>query len=120
MKLSTGNQNGFTLVEILIVVGIIGVMAAIAVPHYMRYRMSSQRSVCVANIRQMQNAKVQWAFEKGQPFTATPLESDLIGPTNYLRDKPYCPSGGSDYITTIGTVQEVAGCSYGLTEGHTL
>ena len=120
MKLGTNGQNGFSLVEIMIVVGIIGLLATLAVPHYMRYRMASQRSVCVANIRQLQNAKMQWAFEKGQPPTATPLEADLIGPANYLKEKPSCPSGGDDYITTIGTVDGLAGCSYGVTAGHTL
>jgi type IV pilus assembly protein PilA len=121
MKLnSTHNRRGFTLVEIMIVVAIIGLVAAIAIPSFLRYRESSRRSVCIANLKQMQDAKVQWAFEKNKKGTDIPVELDLIGPNTYLRDKPSCPSGGADYITTIGTVDVKATCTRGPFEGHSL
>lgn len=120
MKLQLNKRHAFTLVEIMIVVAIIGMISAIAIPQFMRYRTASQRNTCIANLRQMQNAKIQWAFEKGKPLTDTPLEADLIGPPNYLRDKPSCPGGGADYMTTIGTAGEQATCSLGVAEGHSL
>ncbi|MEY2408499.1 MAG: type pilus assembly protein PilA [Verrucomicrobiota bacterium] len=120
MKLRNNAKSAFTLVEIMIVVAIIGLLVAIAIPNFFRYRESSRRGVCIANLRQVQNAKTQWACEKGKQSTAVPPEDEIVGPANYLRIKPYCPGGGDDYIVTIGTVGEQATCSRGLTEGHTL
>ncbi len=112
--------RGFTFVEIMIVVGIVGMLAALAIPNFLRYRVASRRGVCIANLKQMQNAKVQWACELRKAFTDVPVEADRIGPNNYLRDKPYCPSGGADYITTIGQVDQIATCTIASVEGHTL
>jgi prepilin-type N-terminal cleavage/methylation domain-containing protein len=121
MKLNYTNRNGgFTLVEIMIVCGIIGLVAAIAVPNFMRYREASRRSVCIANLKEMQDAKVQWAFEKGKKSSDTPVATDLCGSEQYLREKPSCPGGGADYITTIGTVDQRASCTLGPVEGHSL
>ena len=121
MKLSsTHNRKGFTLIEIMIVVAIIGLVTAIAIPNFMRYREASRRSVCIANLKQMQDAKVQWAFEKGKKNDETPVEADLIGAETYLREKPACPAGGADYLTTIGTVDSRATCTRGPFEGHSL
>ena len=121
MKLnSTHTRRGFTLVEIMIVVAIVGLLAAIAIPNFLRYRESSRRSVCIANLKQMQDAKVQWAFEKSKNGKAIPAEIDLIGANAYLRDKPACPGGGDDYMTTIGTVDVRATCTRGPFEGHSL
>jgi prepilin-type N-terminal cleavage/methylation domain-containing protein len=119
MKLTKANK-GFTLVEIMIVVGIIGLIAAIAIPNFIRYRTASRRSVCIANLKQLQDAKITWAMEKGKKGTDTPVESDLVGSNNYLRDKPYCPGGGADYLTTIGTVDQRTSCTLGTIEGHSL
>ncbi|MFM1770526.1 MAG: hypothetical protein RJA22_3055 [Verrucomicrobiota bacterium] len=115
-----GGAAGFTLVEIMIVVAIIGMIAVIAIPNFMRYRESSRRSVCIANLKQMQDAKTQWAFEKSKGPSDTPVETELVGAENYLKEKPFCPGGGTDYITTIGTVDQKATCSLGGIEGHTL
>ena len=95
-------------------------LAAIAIPNFIRYRVASKRGVCIANLKQMQSAKVQWACEKRKDWTDVPVDADLIGVDNYLREKPACPSGGADYITTIGQVDQIATCSFGLVEGHTL
>lgn len=121
MKLNKTNRGGgFTLVEIMIVVGIIGMVAAIAVPNFIRYREASRRSVCIANLKQVQDAKTQWAFERAKKNTEIPVEADLCGNEQYLREKPFCPGGGADYFTTIGPVDQRATCTLGPIEGHSL
>ena len=56
---------GFTLVEIMIVVAIIGLLAAIAIPSYLKARETSRRTVCINNLRQIDGAKNQYALEHG-------------------------------------------------------
>lgn len=124
MKLATlttrKNRNGFSFLEVMITVFIVGMLAAIAIPNFLRYRESSRRSICIANLKQLQDAKMQWAFEKGKKPAETPAQADLIGPDQYLRAKPLCPAGGEDYMTTIGAVESRAACTRGPIEGHIL
>jgi prepilin-type N-terminal cleavage/methylation domain-containing protein len=75
----TSRKAGFTLVEIMIVVAIIGLLAAIAIPNFVRSRSTAQANTCINNLRQIDGAKQEWALEKGQVGTATPAQAD-IGP----------------------------------------
>src|SRR6516162_4332624 len=77
MKINTSRKSGFTLVEIMIVVAIIGLLAAIAIPNFVKARKTSQTNACLNNLRQIDGAKQQWALEKGQPSSATPVATDL-------------------------------------------
>ena len=77
MKINTSRKAGFTLVEIMIVVAIIGLLAAIAIPNFVKARKTSQTNACLNNLRQIDGAKQQWALEKGQPSSATPVATDL-------------------------------------------
>ena len=113
-------RHGFTLVEIMIVAAILGLLASIAIPHFLRHREFANRNSCIENLRQIAAAKAVWAQEKNKGNSHTPVESDLFGATNYIREKPRCPSGGADYVTTIGTVGEPPKCSFGVTSGHVL
>ena len=63
MKINTSRQSGFTLVEIMIVVAIIGLLAAIAIPNFVKARTTSQTNACINNLRQIDGAKQQWALE---------------------------------------------------------
>ena len=113
---ATGNA-GFTLVEIMIVVAIIGLLAAIAVPAFAKYRATSRRSACMANLRQMENAKSVWAQENRKSTTDAPADTDLFGLDKYLRSKPLCAASG---IYNLGTVDNKVSCSMATVEGHTL
>ena len=72
MKIISHKSRGFTLVEIMIVVAIIGLLAAIAIPNFIRARQTSQTNACINNLRIIDAAKQQWGLETGQQNTATP------------------------------------------------
>jgi len=77
MKMKVSRKAGFTLVEIMIVVAIIGLLAAIAIPNFVRARQTSQTNVCINNLRQIDGAKQQWALENGKQATDIPVLTDI-------------------------------------------
>jgi prepilin-type N-terminal cleavage/methylation domain-containing protein len=106
MKIRTMKKSGFTLVEIMIVVAIIGLLAAIAIPNFVRARTTSQKNACINNLRQIDGAKQQWALETKQAATATPLYTDI---SVYLKNAVSCPSAGTD--TTFGGSYTINDCT---------
>jgi prepilin-type N-terminal cleavage/methylation domain-containing protein len=103
MKVSTSRKSGFTLVEIMIVVAIIGLLAAIAIPNFVKARTASQKNACIANLKQIQGAKATWALENKKVDTDTPADTDLFGNTQYIRTKPQCPGGGTYTLNNVAT-----------------
>ena len=103
MKYHPSREAGFTLVEIMIVVAIIGLLAAIAIPNFVRARTTSQMNACINNLRQIDGAKQQWALETKQLSTATPIEADIGAFLGRAASTAgvVCPSGGS--AATFGT-----------------
>ena len=109
--------GGFTLVEIMIVIAIIGLLCAIAIPNYVRARANSQANACINNLRQIDGAMQQFAIENkkhlGDPVT---YPTDL---TPYLKlnatgQIPPCPAGGNYSVSAIGADPSVQ-CSLGNT-----
>ena len=104
MKTFTKSKAGFSLIEIMITVGIIGLLAAIAIPNMLQSRNTAQAATCVDQLRQIEQATQEWAldFRRGSSQT---LEYSDIKP--YLKGAVKCPAGGTTFsdsyqITTVG------------------
>jgi len=111
MKINTSRKSGFTLVEIMIVVAIIGLLAAIAIPNFVKARESAQAKSCVNNLRQIDGAVDQYALEAGLS-TGDPAPMATPGILDYLKATPECPVGSLGYgAQVVGTA---AVCPNGL------
>ena len=107
---------GFTLVEIMIVVAIIGLLAAIAIPSFVHARAKSQATACVNNLRQIESAVQQFALEKGKHVGEVIYPYDI---TPYIRlnsssSIPPCPAGGTYSLETVGAIPQAL-CSLSTT-----
>lgn len=113
------SQIGFTIIELLIVLAVISIILAIAVPNYVRSREESRKNSCIANLRQINSAIDQWAIENKISTGTVPSDSDEEEIYSYLKgSRPRCPGGGTYTIHAVGDTEQVT-CSM-VDNGHTL
>ncbi|MCH8274331.1 MAG: prepilin-type N-terminal cleavage/methylation domain-containing protein [Armatimonadetes bacterium] len=99
--LKNRRKRGFTLVEIMIVVLIIGILLAIAVPNFIKARETSRTKSCISSLRQIDAGKEQWAMDAKAANGAAVVWGDLV--PDYMKKQPECPTGGTYTIAAVGT-----------------
>jgi prepilin-type N-terminal cleavage/methylation domain-containing protein len=103
MRLRISKRRGFTLIEIMIVVAIVGLLAALAIPNYAKSRSNAYKTGCINNLRQIEGAIELWALDQKKDADQRVTYTDI---SSYLKHSVACPSGGATFedsyaITTI-------------------
>lgn len=123
MKIKLSRSGGFTLVEIMIVVAIIGLLATIAIPNFVRARLKAQQAACINNLRQIDGAKQTWALENKAAQSTIPTIQNV---QPYLGrgtqgTAPTCPADSQSTFATsysLNDLQTAPTCIINPTDHH--
>ncbi len=83
-------------------IAVIGLLASIAIPNFVRARQAAQANACIMNLRAIEGAKATWALETKKSVTDVPSDADLFGPGKYIPGTPTCPAGGVYSLNRVG------------------
>lgn len=91
------SRKGFTLIELMIVIAIIAILAAILVPNFIRARAQGQVTSCKSNLKNIGTACEMYATDNGgrYPKTLDDLKKEANGQQPYMKSLPKCPSAGT-------------------------
>lgn len=103
------NRKSYTLVEIMIVVAVIAILLAVALPNYLKSTTSVERTICINNLKKIDAAIDEWAVEHHKSPGVQPDASQEDEISNYIRGgKPICPGGGEYAIYAVGNRPQVS------------
>jgi competence protein ComGC len=92
------------MVEMLIVMAVIGMITAIAIPNFLKNREYVHKDLCIENLAHIEAAKQMWGIQHNKSNGAVVTIDDLVGPSLYFRVEPKCPSDGNYTYEPIGVV----------------
>lgn len=92
-----------TIFELLVMIALLGSLLGAAVPNYPKKSYDRTHSTCIANLKQIDSAKEQWAIDNKKAPGAAVRFKDLVGLDLYIKSEPVCPKGGYYVVGSIGT-----------------
>lgn len=113
-------SEGYTLVEMMIVVAILAVLSSVVIQNYIKSGRVSAKNICISNLKQIDSAIEQWAMANNIPPGAYPSSSQEEEIYGYIDSgRPVCPSAGEYTIYRVG-IQPQVRCSREEDEDHRL